>query len=76
MFSNHIQVSGITWFPPERWREAILYYLFGLWSNKGCVAYRPKIRFGSVVLRLDEPKTPHPLLDHETPRGPAARCAA
>jgi len=52
--SSEIQVSGITCFPQERWREAILFYLFGLWANKEIVAYRPKIAFGTIVLRLDE----------------------
>ena len=57
MFSE-IQVSGLTLtiFPQERWREAILSYLFGLWTNKSEVVYRPKIAFGTIVLRLDQSK--------------------
>ncbi len=70
---NDIQVSGLTCFPRERWREAILYYLFGVWADKEHVIYRPKIAFGLVTLRLDtkaggyyaygqpEEKLPHPL---------------
>lgn len=53
--SNDIQVSGLVSqeFPESRWREAILFYLFGIWSGRQSVMYRPKISFGSVTLRLD-----------------------
>lgn len=53
--SNDIQVSGLVSqeFPGSRWREAILFYLFGIWSDRQSVTYRPKISFGNVVLRLD-----------------------
>lgn len=50
---NDIQVSGRENFPERRWREAILYYLFGSWSGNSDVTYRPKIIFGSLTLRLD-----------------------
>lgn len=52
--SNDIQVSGIPSqeFPESRWREAILFYLFGIWSNRQSVIYRPKIGFGDIILRL------------------------
>ncbi len=50
---HEIQVSGLTLFPMNRWREAILHYLFGVWSNKNNVMCRPKINFGGVSLRLD-----------------------
>ena len=54
---NHeIQVSGLTLFPMNRWREGILHYLFGVWGNKDNVMYRPKINFGGVSLRLDVAK--------------------
>jgi len=54
--SNDIQVSGLASqeFPELRWREAILFYLFGVWSNKQSVMYRPKISFGDITLRLDQ----------------------
>src|ERR1700685_4151166 len=48
-----IQVSGLRCFPESNWREAILYYLFGIWGNQGSVTYRPKIAFRSCTLRLD-----------------------
>ena len=47
-----IQVSGLTNFSESRWREAILYYLFGIWGNRSDVTYRPKISFGDIWLRL------------------------
>ena len=50
---NDIQVSGLACFPEERWREAILHYLFGVWADKQDVTYRPKINFGDITLRLD-----------------------
>ncbi|MEK7461882.1 MAG: hypothetical protein AAB586_02310 [Patescibacteria group bacterium] len=50
---NDIQVSGLQGYPESRWREAILSYLFGVWSNKPSVIYRPKISFGGITLRLD-----------------------
>ena len=50
---HEIQVSGLTLFPMNRWREAILYYLFGVWGNRDNVMYRPKINFAGVSLRLD-----------------------
>lgn len=59
---REIQVSGLDCFPGNRWREAILYYLNGIWADRECVTYRPKIHFGNVpkvdswqevVLRLD-----------------------
>lgn len=51
--SNDIQVSGLSCYPEERWREAILHFLFGVWGNKDQVMYRPKISFGGIVLRLN-----------------------
>jgi len=49
-----IQVSGYTNFPESRWREAILFYLFGMWGNRERVTYRPKISFGDITLRLGD----------------------
>ncbi len=53
--TNDIQVSGLTSqeFPESRWREAILFYLFGIWANRQSVTYRPKICFSDITLRLD-----------------------
>ena len=48
-----LQVSGSECFSEHRWREAVLYYLFGIWGDKQEVTYRPKISFGNVTLRLD-----------------------
>jgi len=49
---KEIQVAGAECFPENRWREALLSYLFGVWSD-GRVMGRPKISFGPVTLRLD-----------------------
>jgi len=51
-----IQVSGLREFPAKQWREAILYYLFGVWGEKSSVMCRPKINLeveggGSITLR-------------------------
>ena len=51
--TNDIQVSGLEGFPESRWREAILFYLFGIWSGRESVTYRPKLCFGDITLRLD-----------------------
>lgn len=48
-----LQISGLECFSELRWREAILYYLFGVWGNQNRVMYRPKIMFGLLTLRLD-----------------------
>lgn len=50
---HDLQVSGNKFFPEQRWREAILFYLNGIWSDNQIVTYRPKIMFGGVTLRLD-----------------------
>lgn len=47
-----LQVSGLDCFPECRWREAVLYYLVGVWGNRQEVMYRPKIHFGNFTLRL------------------------
>ncbi|MBI4090659.1 MAG: hypothetical protein HY422_01395 [Candidatus Komeilibacteria bacterium] len=49
VFGAGIQVSGNARFESFRWREAILYYLNGVWRNDLGVMYRPKIRFGNVM---------------------------
>lgn len=58
--NNDIQVSGLSSqeFPERRWREAILFYLFGIWSGKLSVTYRPKIHFGDITLRLQPSDDP------------------
>lgn len=58
---GEIQVSGAKCFEGWNWREAILYYLNGMDSDKEAVTYRPKIHFGvdgpdgfaGFTLRLD-----------------------
>ncbi|RJR31642.1 hypothetical protein C4569_01635 [Candidatus Parcubacteria bacterium] len=52
--SKEIQVSGLSYFPECRWREAIIHYLFGIWGNRLNVICRPKIRFGHIVLQLKD----------------------
>ena len=39
-------------FPMSRWREAILYYLFGIWSGDPKFRKNPEIRFGNLTLTL------------------------
>jgi hypothetical protein len=48
-----IQVAGGEVFEGSRWREAILFYLNGIWSNDVAVTHRPKINFNKTVLRRD-----------------------
>ena len=51
-FDRHeIQVSGLQLFPADKWRDAITYYLDGVWANEEHVMYRPKIFFGGLTLR-------------------------
>ncbi|HYF10199.1 MAG TPA: hypothetical protein VD967_01160 [Candidatus Paceibacterota bacterium] len=49
---HEIQVSDLKVFPGNRWREAILCYLFGVWGDND-VMHCPKIDFGGVTLRLE-----------------------
>jgi hypothetical protein len=49
-----VQVGHCHQFPENRWREAILAFLFGIWSGKPSVWDRPKIIFGGLTLRLDK----------------------
>ncbi len=63
--ARDIQVSGFTCFPESRWREAILYYLFGIWGNRSDVTYRPKISFGDIWLRLDSSNGRYYAYGHE-----------
>ncbi|MEM9336537.1 MAG: hypothetical protein AAGA35_01625 [Patescibacteria group bacterium] len=49
-----LQISELKTFPENRWREAILHYLFGIWADKESVTYRPKIHFGTMCLRLNQ----------------------
>lgn|GEM_PF-1906780 len=67
-FARDIQVSGFTNFPESRWREAILFYLFGMWGNRDNVTYRPKIMFGDITLRLDRQDGEYYAYGHERVR--------
>lgn len=49
-----VQVGHCYQFSENRWREAILAFLFGIWSGKPSVLDRPKIIFGGLTLRLDK----------------------
>ncbi len=51
--SREIQVSGLSCFSINQWRNAVYYFLTGIWADNGAVTYRPKICFDSVTLRLD-----------------------
>lgn len=50
---REIQVAGSTCYPENKWREAILTFLFALWRGDRYVCGRPKIHFGCLCLRLD-----------------------
>ena len=55
-FRNHvasIQVAGGQVFKGSHWREAILFFLNGIWSDDAEVTHRPKISFNNTVLRRD-----------------------
>ena len=54
VWGKDIQVSGFECFEENRWREAILSYLFGVWGNLKGVMYRPKMMFGGITLRLHQ----------------------
>jgi hypothetical protein len=48
-----IQVSGGKLFDTNHWREAVLYFLFGVWGDEEPVMYRPKIGLPpNLTLRL------------------------
>lgn len=48
---QEIQVSGLLTFPGNRWRDAFLHYLFGIWADHSDVTYRPKIALGGISVR-------------------------
>lgn len=50
---RELQVAGSRCYDSNRWREAILAFLFGLWRGDRYICGRPKIHFGSLCLRLD-----------------------
>lgn len=54
-FGNDIRISGLASqeFPEARWREAILSYLFEIWSGRPRATGYPMIGFGNITLRLD-----------------------
>lgn len=47
-----LQVSGLQIFTEDRWRDCILHFLFGVWSDDRNVTHRPKIQLGEITLRL------------------------
>lgn len=51
--NHNIMVSDNKVFSEPRWREAILYFLFGLWGNNPAVVRRPKIRLGTIDIARD-----------------------
>ncbi|NQV12502.1 hypothetical protein HQ524_04000 [Candidatus Uhrbacteria bacterium] len=46
-----IQVAMDTYFRGNEWRNALLHFLNGVWSDDYAVTCRPKIIFGQVALR-------------------------
>jgi hypothetical protein len=44
---------GTKSFPERRWREALLYYLFGIWGEREDVMSNPLIELGGVTIRLN-----------------------
>ncbi len=51
-FVQEIQVAGHRCFEGKRWREAILYYLNGIWSDDLFIAGRPKLAIDGITLSL------------------------
>ena len=49
---REIQVAGDLCFEGNRWREAFLYYLNGIWASDVVVTNRPKMTIGNITLRL------------------------
>lgn len=47
-----IEVAELYEYPESRWRQAILRFLFGIWSGDPTVTCRPELRIGNVTLRL------------------------
>lgn len=86
LLDRSIQVSGLEIFEEWRWREAILHYLFGVWSDYSRVMYRPKICLGGVSLSLDteneeyyaqgeSPDREHPFFSSREERVLSVRCS-
>ena len=50
---DYIQVAGLECYPTNRWRDALMAFLMGIWGDQGSVMYRPKIDLGPACLRLD-----------------------
>lgn len=49
-----LQISGSKFFAAERWRDALIHYVSGVWDNEREVMIRPKISFDRFSLRLSE----------------------
>jgi hypothetical protein len=49
---ERIQIAGGDVFYGDRWRDAILAYLNGIWAGDVAVTHRPKISFNNTVLRV------------------------
>jgi hypothetical protein len=49
---EEVEVSRRVCFEGNRWIEAILYYLNGIWKNDSVIAPHPELRFDNVTLRL------------------------
>lgn len=54
--ARELQVSGLQTFSEDRWRDCVLYFLNGMWSDKSEVIYRPKLNLGEITLRFDDEK--------------------
>lgn len=44
--------SGLYSYPESRWRQAILRFLFGIWSGDPVITARPEILLENVTIRL------------------------
>ncbi|MGE5392576.1 MAG: hypothetical protein ACM3NH_02435 [Candidatus Saccharibacteria bacterium] len=47
-----IEVAALEEFPESRWRQAMLRFLFGIWSGDSVLCARPEIFIQGVTLRL------------------------
>lgn len=57
---EQIQVSGSRCFNGSLWREAILFFLNGIWSGDDFINSRPKIYINNTTMKLGSNMGPNP----------------
>ena len=61
---DYMQVAGLQCYPTNRWRDALMAFLMGIWGDYSNVMYRPKIDLGPACLRLDPDQKTFTLSGH------------